>query len=157
MTAADGMPPRIGHAIGSEAIAGMIPHAGRMCLLDRVVHWDEATIRCLSGTHRAAGNPLRTHDELPTVCGIEYASQAMAVHGYLVGAVRERPRAGYLASVRDLVVRRERLDDLPGDLLVEAVRLMGDDDRVLYAFELRCGEEVLLSGRAAVVLQGAGV
>ncbi len=133
-------------------IAGLIPHAGAMCLLDGVVSWDGNRIRCVSGSHRDTANPLRAGGRLPAVCGIEYAAQAMAVHGGLAGKDRERPRAGFLASVRDVVCRRERLDDLDGSLFVEAVRVLGDEARVIYEFRLWVGEMEILSGRAAVVL-----
>jgi predicted hotdog family 3-hydroxylacyl-ACP dehydratase len=134
-------------------IAALIPHAGAMCLLDGVAHWDETRIRCVSRTHLDAGNPLRAEGRLPVLCGIEYAAQAMALHGGLVRGSRARPRAGYLASVRDVACRRDRLDDLAGELVIEAERVMGDDDRVVYEFRLTAGETEVLSGRAAVVLE----
>lgn len=133
-------------------IAKMIPHAGSMCLLDGVVHWDEKRIRCFSRSHRDAGNPMRVADRLPALCGIEYAAQAMATHGGLAGGTSGRPRAGYLASLRDVVCRRDRLDDLQQDLIIEAERLMGDEAHVVYRFTLRAGGLNLLSGRATVSL-----
>jgi predicted hotdog family 3-hydroxylacyl-ACP dehydratase len=133
-------------------IAKMIPHAGRMCLLDEVIAWTEATIRCVSRSHRDADNPLRAGPELPALCGIEYAAQAMAVHGRLSAIVRETPRAGYLASVRDVVCYARRLDDLEHDLVIDAERLMGDEERVLYQFALSAGGTEILRGKAAVVL-----
>jgi predicted hotdog family 3-hydroxylacyl-ACP dehydratase len=136
-------------------IAALIPHAGAMCLLDGVVHWDEERIRCVSRTHLDAGNPLRAGGRLPTLCGIEYAAQAMAVHGGLARGTRAKPRVGYLASVRGLACRRGRLDDLDGELVIEAERLMGDEGRVMYEFRLMAGESEVLSGRAAVVLESA--
>ena len=63
-----------------------IAHKGRMCLLDEVLSWDAARIRCRSATHRSADNPLRLHGRLGAACGIEYAAQAMAVHGALIAA-----------------------------------------------------------------------
>lgn len=137
-------------------IAGLIPHSGAMCLLDGVVEWDASRIVCTSCTHRAADNPLRSEEGLPAVCGVEYAAQAMAVHGGLAGKVGRRPRAGYLASLRDVVCRRDRLDDLEGDLFVEAEQVAGDGARVIYRFRLRVGEVEVLSGQALVVLDAAG-
>jgi predicted hotdog family 3-hydroxylacyl-ACP dehydratase len=116
------------------------------------MHWDEKRIRCFARSHRDAGNPMRVADRLPALCGIEYAAQAMATHGGLAGGTRGRPRAGYLASLRDVVCRRDRLDDLEQDLIIEAERLMGDDAHVVYRFTLRAGGLTLLSGRAAVSL-----
>ena len=137
-------------------IAGLIPHGGPMCLLEGVLEWDASRIRCVSRSHRDAGNPMRVDGHLPALCGIEYAAQAMAVHGGLTGKVGGKPRAGFLASLRDVVCRRSRLDDLDGDLVVEAEQLAGDGERVIYRFALRVGEVEVLSGRAAVVLQVEG-
>jgi len=137
-------------------IAALIPHAGAMCLLDGVIHWDEDRIRCVSTSHHDAANPLRTDGQLPAVCGIEYAAQAMAAHGGLAGKTRGRPRTGFLASVRDVVCHRGRLDDIEGSLVVEAVRLLRDGDRVVYEFRLWVGDVEVLSGRAAVVLDAGG-
>ena len=136
-------------------LATLIPHAGAMCLLDGVVHWDAVKIRCMSRSHRDPENPLRADGQLPAVCGVEYAAQAMAVHGALAGIVGARPKAGYLASLRDVACRKSRLDDLEGELIVDAGQLMGDAGRVIYQFTLRVGEVEVLSGRATVVLEAA--
>jgi predicted hotdog family 3-hydroxylacyl-ACP dehydratase len=137
--------------LGKEEIATLIPHAGDMCLLDGVVRWNEDGISCVSASHRRLDNPLRVQGRLPAVSGIEYAAQAMAVHGALAGNA-SRPRAGYLASVRDAVFFYRDLDGLEGELTVDAKRLMGDAERVLYEFTLRIGGVEVISGRAAVVL-----
>lgn len=130
----------------------MIPHAGRMCLLDEVAAWDASAIRCLARSHRDPANPLRAGGELPALCGIEYAAQAMAVHGRLSSAVTEKPLAGYLASVSDVVCGVRRLDDLDAELVIEAEKLAGDEVRVLYRFALFSGSNEILQGKAAVVL-----
>ena len=136
-------------------IEGLIPHAGAMCLLDGVLHWDAATIRCVSRTHRDAANPLRTGGLLPALCGIEYAAQAMAAHGGLAGTIKGKPGTGYLASLRNVACNDELLDQREGDLVVEAERLMGDEARVIYQFTLWVGEFEVLNGRATVVLDAA--
>jgi len=133
-------------------IAAMIPHGEAMCLLDGVIFWDANRIRCVSRTHRDERNPMRTGGQLRAMCGIEYAAQAMAVHGRLAGSVAARPQLGYMASLRDVVCNEDRLDDLEGDLVVDAERLMGEETRVLYRFNVRVGNTEVLSGRAAVVL-----
>ena len=123
-----------------------------MCLLDAVARWDADRISCVSRTHRDPDNPMRAAGRLPALCGVEYAAQAMAVHGALTDALPGRPRAGYLASIRDVVCRVDRLDAGEGDLIVEAERLMGDDHHAVYRFSLRMQETELLSGRATVAL-----
>jgi predicted hotdog family 3-hydroxylacyl-ACP dehydratase len=145
--------------LNREEIAALIPHAGRMVLLDEVIEWDDARIVCHSTMHQDRGNPLYVTGQLSSVCGIEFAAQAMAVHGGLVArahgsdAVSTKPRAGFLASVRNVQMNVARLDDVRSVLTIEAMREAGDDLNVLYRFEVRAGSAVLVSGRAAVVLQ----
>jgi predicted hotdog family 3-hydroxylacyl-ACP dehydratase len=98
---------------------------------------------------------MRVAGELSALCGIEYAAQAMAVHGGLSATIGSRPSAGYLASLRDVACLGNRLDDLDGDLVVEAERLMGDESRVIYRFRLWVGGTEILNGRATVVLDAA--
>jgi predicted hotdog family 3-hydroxylacyl-ACP dehydratase len=142
--------------VAKAEIAGMIPHSGAMCLLDGVVQWDKTTIRCVSRTHRDENNPMRSNGQLPALCGIEYAAQAMAVHGALSGLVGAKPRAGYLASLRNVVCRVGRLDDVAGDLVVDATQVMGDEGLAIYQFSLHAGDVELLAGRATVVLDAGG-
>lgn len=123
-----------------------------MCLLDEVLSWDEARIRCRATSHRLADNPLRAHGRLGAACGVEYAAQAMAVHGAIMAHVTgTRARAGLLTSVRNLVLRVSRLDDLDTDLIASAERLAGDESGTLYEFTISSGGRELLSGRAGIV------
>lgn len=133
-------------------IAAHIPHQGDMCLLERVEEWDEQRIRCIASSHRAHDNPLRAHGRLAAACGIEYAAQAMAVHGALTAQQQSRPRVGFLASVRGVTLHVGRLDDIAMDLQVEAERFSGDGNNVLYDFAVRAEGRTLLEGRAAVII-----
>lgn len=132
-----------------------LPHQGSMCLLDAVTDWDGQHIRCTASSHRHADNPLRAHDRLGAPCGIEYAAQAMAAHGALLAAADDAPRAGYLASVRGVDLQVARLDDIAADLEIEAERLSGDGNTILYGFRVCAAGRELLSGRAAVILDAA--
>jgi predicted hotdog family 3-hydroxylacyl-ACP dehydratase len=134
-------------------IARLLPHAGDMCLLDGVLSRDDTLISCITMTHLWSGNPLRRDGRLGMLCGLEYAAQAMALHAVLAGGSPASRRHGYLASVRDVVCHQDRLDLLAGPLIVEAERLLEQSDRMIYAFTLRHEQDVLLTGRAAVVLE----
>jgi len=141
-----------------------IPHQGRMCLLECVSAWDARQIRCEASSHRDSSNPLRAHGRLGAACGIEYAAQAMAVHGALLaeagantGAARQEPTMGYLVSVRGVTLHVDRLDDLSDALTIHAERLSGDSSTVLYSFTLHAGRRLLLGGRAAVILDAQGL
>lgn len=134
-------------------IAAHIPHQGAMCLLDRVEYWDETNIRCRSASHRHVDNPLRDNGRLGAACGIEYAAQVMAVHGALLADPgSSRPRSGYLVSVRNVRFEVARLDDLAADLQIRASCSTHSATTSLYEFSLSAEGQLLVSGRALVVL-----
>lgn len=143
--------------IDRERIASMIPHSGAMCLLDGVLRWNAASIRCLSRRYQDPDNPMRRADgKLGMACGIEIAAQAMAVHGQLITGDGRRPTRGYLASLRDVQLSSGCLDAAFGDLVIDSERLMGDASGATYRFALAREGIALLSGRATVLLQVPG-
>jgi len=140
-----------------DGIAARIPHRGRMCLLERLDRWTDTSVACRAVNHRELDHPLRSCSGLLACTAVEYAAQAMALHGALTAqAAGRRASPGYLASVRDVRLAVWRLDDLPtaepDDLVVEADRQAGDDDRIVYAFTVTHDGRAVASGRAAVVL-----
>jgi predicted hotdog family 3-hydroxylacyl-ACP dehydratase len=138
---------------GKEQIEALIPHAGRMCLLDELVEWDQDHIRCLARSHRATDNPMRAAGRLAAVCGIEYAMQAVALHGGLA-LQGQRANAGYLASVRDVLCHVTTLDEYGDDpLSIEARRMIGDATGAIYRFSVSVAGRPLIEGRATVILE----
>jgi predicted hotdog family 3-hydroxylacyl-ACP dehydratase len=139
-------------------IATLIPHQGAMCLLDEILFWDDLHIRCSTASHRNPRNPLRGPSGLLAVCGIEYAAQAIAVHGGLLqrkSTSFQAPSSGYLANAKDVSWTADRLDDIASDLLVEAEQMISEGGRSIYAFNLSSEGRLLMQGRVAVVLEGA--
>ena len=140
-------------------IARRIPHQGSMCLLDCVTLWDASQISCEASSHRAINNPLRAYGRLGASCGVEYAAQAMAVHGALIAEseASHAPKIGYLASVRSVTLHVEKLDDISAPLTIHAERMSGDASTILYNFTVHAELALLLSGRAVVVLNAASL
>ena len=156
--------------LARDGIAALIPHSGTMCLLARLQAWDAQRIVCTATNHRDAEHPLRTRRGLLAPCAIEYAAQAMALHGALIGqAAGTAATPGYLASARGVQLHVLRLDDLPrvassavadehdepDELRIEAVRQAGDARQILYAFNVSHAGRPVAEGRAAVVLNTA--
>ena len=143
----------VGCLLDHAWITRHIPHQGSMCLLDCVEAWDQQRIQCRASSHRAADNPLRADGRLGTACGIEYAAQAMAVHGALLAPPDSTlARVGYLVSVRGTQLHVPRLDDIVADLRVEATCITHSENNILYQFSVSAAGRLLLEGRAAVVL-----
>ena len=135
-----------------DGIAARIPHRGTMCLLDGLLGWSDDTIHCRASGHADPAHPLRGPQGLLAPCAIEYAAQAMALHGALAAPGGGAARPGFLASARQVRLHVARLDDVPGALQVHAVRLAGDGHQALYRFTLQDeAGRTLVEGRAAVV------
>jgi predicted hotdog family 3-hydroxylacyl-ACP dehydratase len=142
--------------IERSEIARLIPHAGAMCLLDKVVRWDAGSISCLTTHHRNSDNPLRRADgNIGVICAVEFAAQAMALHGRLSTDPTGAPKPGFLASVRDVRLHKRFLDQVAGDIVIDAALVMGDGRSAIYAFTLSTAEDKLASGRATVVFDAA--
>lgn len=131
-------------------IAARIPHHGSMCLLAGVVGWTDSTIDCRADSHRRPDNPLRAGGRLGIVNGIEYAAQAMAVHGALLAGHDDAPRAGFLTSVREVVFHAPALD-VAADLEIHAEKLSGEGAVQMYSFTIEADGMLLVSGRATVM------
>lgn len=140
--------------LSKAEIARLIPHAGPMCLLERVLRWDDTHIVCEAINHRDTTHPLAHDGLLDATTAIEYAAQAMAVHGALLAtrAAGSQPKVGYLASVREVVCRAPYLHVFAGALTIEVTQLMGEESRVIYEFVVSAEGEVRVTGRAAVVM-----
>ena len=134
-------------------IAERIPHAGNMCLLDSMQSVSETDIVCGAVSHHSLDNPLRSHDRLGAAVAIDYAAQAMALHGSILNADLDVPvKGGRLINVRQLTLHRARFDDLASPLAVRATRMMGDMANVIYSFEVSADDQMIASGRAGVML-----
>ncbi len=141
---------------GGEEIRSLVPHGGSMCLLERIVQWDEKGVVLATTTHRASANPLRRQGRLHAIHLCEYGAQAMAVHGGLMTRAKGgNAKPGLLVSLRDVVLSADRIDALDGELRVEASRLQGGAAGVQYAFRVTHRGAELARGRAAVI-EGAG-
>jgi len=102
------------HAVRSCVDSRAYPAIRVMCLLDRVVMWDQQRIQCQANSHRSAITAA-SRDQLSSACGIEYAAQAMAVHGALLASADSaRPRALSGQRAR-AVLHVPRLDNIAAD------------------------------------------
>jgi predicted hotdog family 3-hydroxylacyl-ACP dehydratase len=87
------------------AVADVLPHAGRMLLLTRVVDHDEDRTTCLVAL--AEDSPFCGPDRLvPAWVGLEYMAQCVAAHAGLQARARGEPiRIGLLLGSRRIEIR----------------------------------------------------
>jgi predicted hotdog family 3-hydroxylacyl-ACP dehydratase len=135
------------------AVADLIPHQAEMCLLERIIEWDDQRIRLATGSHRSPTHPLNDGGRLRAVHLCEYGAQAMAVHGALKARAHGgTPKPGMLVSLRAVTFHRDFIDDLPNDLQVDAQCLLATGSSLQYQFRITHDDELIAEGRAAVVL-----
>lgn len=146
-----------------EQIAAVLPHRGRMCLIDEVLACDAQQLRCVSRAATQRHNPMADGDgRLGAACAVEYAAQAMALH-QACQAMRDaapstaRLPRGMLAGVRELQLFVPRLDDLDADLAIAVTLLSGDATAAQYSLQVDAGERAVARGRAIVILDAAGI
>ena len=53
-------------------VAGLVPHAGSMCLLDQVIECGDDHIVCSAVSHRSPNNPLRDAGRLSVSAAIGF-------------------------------------------------------------------------------------
>lgn len=140
-----------------EDFRALIPHAGAMSLLERIVDWNEDGMTLATGTHALPTNPLRSRNRLRAIHLCEYGAQAMAVHGGLHARTRGgAQRPGLLVSLREVVLSIDTIESLAGELQVDVRRLQAGAAGLQYTFRVtHCGTE-LARGRAAVIEDPAG-
>ncbi len=139
--------------LNAAEIAARVPHSGTMCLLHALHELSATHVLCSTTSHRAPDNPLRSASGLLSCNAIEYAAQAMALHGVMTAASDEPPRGGRLVSVRGVELHTRRLENIDGPLFVHAERLAGDDGQAMYQFSVcDAQQQTLVQGRATVLL-----
>lgn len=134
-------------------ISSLVPHQGGMCLLERVVSYDDQRIHLETTTHRAADNPLRIGGRLRAIHLCEYGAQAMAVHGALKARDASATAApGVLVALRSVTFTCDYIEDLRGVLSVSATCLQASASSQQYEFTVAHDGVTIAQGRAAVVL-----
>ena len=136
-------------------IASLVPHAGPMCLLARVV--EHAPARTLCSVLPAKSALLASPDgSVPVWVGLEYMAQCIAAHAGLVARARgAAPPPGVLLGSRRLrfAVQRFARDR---ELRVEARHHRGERGLVAFDCEVReaAGGSPLVEGRVNVYIVG---
>jgi predicted hotdog family 3-hydroxylacyl-ACP dehydratase len=129
-------------------IERLVPHAGAMCLLERVTDWNDTLILCAAAAPDAS-HPLARDGALPAVAACEYAAQATAVHGALLDGV-DAPRAGMLAKLMGIELHRACFPGTAAGITVRAELLSRMDRGCLYAFAVAADGEPVAAGRLIV-------
>jgi predicted hotdog family 3-hydroxylacyl-ACP dehydratase len=136
----------------SDALPLLIPHAGPMRLLSRVLSHDGEETVCAA---RPGDSPLfaGADDGVPSWIGIELMAQCAAAHGGLLGREHgEPPRPGLFVGSRRLLFRCDRLRE--PELRVRARLALRRGESLAFdcAIDDPAGGAPLVEGRLNVLL-----
>ncbi len=130
----------------------LIPHSQGMSLLDTILAVANKKISCQTGSHLLAVNPLKVNGQLSKCHLIEYAAQAIAVHGGLLNKAQgnNEPQAGHIAMVKS--VTWGKFNPNTANLTIMATKIMADDVSKLYEYQVSDAEQqIVCSGKVLVV------
>lgn len=137
-------------------VSDLVPHAGSMCLLERIVSFNDDEVVVETGSHRSHRNPLARDGRLASVHLCEYGAQAMAVHGGLLARrAGGKAHPGLLVSLRDVWISGIDVASIEGVLRVVAARVHGDAAGWQYEFRVSAGDTPIATGRATVALRAS--
>jgi len=132
----------------------LIPHSGSMCLLEKIISWDEKQVICSTQSHQLENNPLRSDGELNAIHVIEYGAQAVAVHGGLLAFKQGKTiKPGYLAAVRQIKLHQSHLDSITSPLTVEATQMLCNGGNLVYSFSITADNQAVADGRVTVMIR----
>ena len=139
--------------INRQGIEQLIPHTGKMCLIESVEYWDNNSIRCSTKSHLNPDNPLRLDGRLSSIHLLEYGAQTIAIHG---GLLKKSATPGYLAAVRNAKFTIDSLDTISSEIIIDASAEIKTENGAIYKFTITdANNNVLLEARSTVINNSA--
>jgi 3-oxoacyl-[acyl-carrier-protein] synthase I len=132
-------------------IEDVIPHSGRMILLDRVVSVEDG--RLIAAVELRADSMFVRDGRARAIVTVEYMAQAVAAYvGTLSRQQKEPVEIGFLIGIREMTLSVDYLE--AGDVLeIEAQHVWGDDKLGSFKTATRRGSEII-SEAALTVYRG---
>lgn len=129
-------------------ISALIPHSGKMILLEKVVYRDAERIDCLLTI--SAQDPFADEEgNVPAYIGLEYMSQGVAAHGSLDKVDEaERGKIGFFVGSRKVEIFVQEFY-LQQELLISANLVREQEGFGVFDCTVRNADdgEMLMSGR----------
>ncbi|MCK5696772.1 MAG: hypothetical protein KAI02_01330 [Gammaproteobacteria bacterium] len=150
--------------MNKSELCQLLPHTGKMCLIDQLLSWDSTTLIAQTTSHLKQDNPLQQQDGMiNSIMGIEYAAQTMALHSALLYQENYRQEqslqkkdSGYLATIRNIQMNAEHLNPSLSDnthpLIISVSLLMSDTQGYCYKFNITRHNMTLISGQLTLFL-----
>tara|TARA_B100000745_G_scaffold78586_2_gene47872 strand:- start:1944 stop:2384 length:441 start_codon:yes stop_codon:yes gene_type:complete len=140
--------------LSKAQILQMIPHQGKMNLLDQVEFFDEHSLVASTCCHQDCCHPLAYNGIWPTHTVVEMAAQGMALHGVLTKSSSGDsvpPRQAFIGAVSRLSIAMPNLAHSLGPLSLHVTRESYEEQSATYHFRGVAGDNLCAEGDALVV------
>lgn len=119
------------------AISELLPHQGKMVLIDTIVSCDENFIVCKARSHQSQSNPLRNKTGLPISACLEYGAQALALHGIMNRSGDTRLKQASIITIKKANWSHQWLHDIDRELIISAKLKTQLDTVAKYSFSIK--------------------
>ena len=145
--------------LSPAAIKDLLPQSGDMLLIAEMKNWSPFEISCTGIAAPAHIHPLSVQAKngtmkIPASGALEYAAQAIALHGILKARhLQEPPRNTFIAGLQNVEWTSDWLDDRPMPVQIDASAVGGlADGGAKYRFNVTdAALEPVCSGVALVM------
>jgi len=111
--------------IAFPAIAEVLPHSAPMILLDEIVAYGGANIRCRATIR--SDSMFVDAGRVRAIVSLEYMAQAVAAFAGMRGrSIGAPPRIGYVIGAREMALEVDQFE-IGDELLVDAEEVWGDE------------------------------
>lgn len=135
-----------------------LPHALDMRLIEEIVSWDKSNIYCQSRLTTAFAHPLQLDDgSFPVICLLEYAAQALALHGLLCTSSNKGIQSASIISCKRLAIASSSITNCDLTIDVSATLRAQSSGAASYRVSVTQGDDntSLLRGDLMVLLTPA--
>ena len=141
--------------LSQKEIQDLLPHGDGMCMIECVEHWEENAIVCTSANVQSNDNPLLEEKYLSSICLLEYAAQAAAIHAGLLQSGAKRTlsegHAAYVGGIKNIEVAMPQLTSEMKDVTIEANIELLTDNGAIYNFTAKSLDKLIVSGRLTLI------
>lgn len=136
------------------SIEKLLPHSGNMVLIDEIKTHSETNIVCMTKSHQLKTNPLRTPRGLPISAGLEYGSQAIAIHAAINRKHDNAPKQARIIALKNAQWNQNWLHTVKSEITIQAVIKTKLETLAQYSFSIYSTDfiEPIYSAEVSVTL-----
>lgn len=123
----------------------LLPHGQSLQVIGDIIQVNAEQIHCAVAP--TSNNPLRENsDVVSSFTCVEYAAQAAAIHGIIMGAQYDPLRPAFIGAVKDVQISRSHYANTHTVIII-AQQEYSEKDGAIYSFAGQADGEALITGR----------